>query len=208
MTETLCLCGCGGRPSRRGKWLRGHHPNPPKDRHQAFWEKVDKDGPVPSHQPDLGPCWLWIGTRNQHGYGTFSVTGHAGSRITSAHRWAYAEEHGPIPAGVLILHECDNPPCVRPSHLHPGDYVMNANEAVERGLIATGKAHHNAIDPTPLSRGVDRYNARFTEDQVREIRRLHDEEGLGGAEIARRLDLGSHWALYQIIRRETWKHVA
>ncbi|MBU6428993.1 MAG: hypothetical protein KGR26_08285, partial [Cyanobacteria bacterium REEB65] len=30
---------------------------------QDFWAQVDKDGPIPSHRPDLGPCWIW--TRNK-----------------------------------------------------------------------------------------------------------------------------------------------
>jgi hypothetical protein len=26
---------------------------------ERFWEKVDKNGPVPAHRPELGPCWVW-----------------------------------------------------------------------------------------------------------------------------------------------------
>jgi|SRR5580658_5854190 hypothetical protein len=25
---------------------------------ERFWSKVDKNGPVPSHRPELGQCWI------------------------------------------------------------------------------------------------------------------------------------------------------
>ena len=33
-----------------------------------FWSRVNKDGPVPEKQPDLGPCWLWTAGLNSAGY--------------------------------------------------------------------------------------------------------------------------------------------
>jgi hypothetical protein len=26
---------------------------------ERFWSKVDRNGPVPEHRPELGPCWVW-----------------------------------------------------------------------------------------------------------------------------------------------------
>lgn len=40
---------------------------------ERFWSKVDRNGPVPEHRPDLGPCWLWTAYVDAHGYGVFSV---------------------------------------------------------------------------------------------------------------------------------------
>src|ERR1043165_1317635 len=72
-----------------------------------FWVKVDKsDG--------LG-CWLWTAATT-HGYGMFRSGGRKG-RTVHAHRVAWALTHGFVPAGLDVLHRCDNPPCVRPSHL-------------------------------------------------------------------------------------------
>src|SRR5438477_8325240 len=25
---------------------------------ETFWKRVDKNGPVPAHRPELGPCWI------------------------------------------------------------------------------------------------------------------------------------------------------
>jgi hypothetical protein len=33
-----------------------------------FWSYVDKNGPVSEHRPDLGPCWIWTGSKTL-GYG-------------------------------------------------------------------------------------------------------------------------------------------
>jgi hypothetical protein len=35
---------------------------------ERFWKKVDKNGPVPAHRPELGPCWLWTGALVGRGY--------------------------------------------------------------------------------------------------------------------------------------------
>ncbi len=94
---------------------------------ERFWASVRKsDG-----------CWEWIGARNDLaegtvGYGTFHISGR---RTTVAHRVSSVLDEGDIARGVLVLHECDHKPCVRPSHLHRGDDLQNSKEAVERGRI-------------------------------------------------------------------------
>jgi hypothetical protein len=88
------------------------------DTEARFWEKVDKDGPVPEHRPDLGPCWMWTASLNagaNQGYGHFGV----GQKVVFAHRFAYELANGPIPDGLMPDHLCRNHPCVRPSHLEP-----------------------------------------------------------------------------------------
>ena len=43
---------------------------------ERFWAKVNKNGPVPEKNPELGPCWLYTGTikksGHHRGYGQFS----------------------------------------------------------------------------------------------------------------------------------------
>jgi hypothetical protein len=48
---------------------------------EAFWFKVNKEGPVPAHRPELGPCWLWTGAHHKDGRGLFSYVDEKGKRI-------------------------------------------------------------------------------------------------------------------------------
>jgi hypothetical protein len=66
-------------------------------------------------------CWEWQGARTAKGYGVTS-TKRAWSR---AHRKAWILLNGPIPAGMFVLHRCNNPPCVRPDHLYLGTQSDN-----------------------------------------------------------------------------------
>lgn len=60
-------------------------------------------------------CWLWLGRRVTGGYGRL------GARNTKilAHRYAYEELRGPIPAGMTLDHRCRQRVCVNPDHLRP-----------------------------------------------------------------------------------------
>jgi HNH endonuclease len=125
---TCSVEGCE-KPTRARGWCRIHYkrwwrhgdplrdfppgrvPKPPAER---FWPKVNKDGPVPEHRPDLGPCWVWTRSKS-YGYGRFKVDG----RFVNAHRWAYENAHGPIPDGLEPDHLCRNRACVNPVHLEP-----------------------------------------------------------------------------------------
>jgi hypothetical protein len=40
-------------------------------------------------------------------------------KVAYAHRYAYEEVHGPIPAGVHLHHTCGVPNCVNVEHLEP-----------------------------------------------------------------------------------------
>lgn len=99
---------------------------PPENR---FWEKVDKNGPIPERRPDLGPCWIWTATLSgpRGPYGQFFD----GVRVVPAHRFAYELLVGPIPDGHHLDHICLNPPCVRPSHTEPVTLTENNRRAAK-----------------------------------------------------------------------------
>lgn len=84
-----------------------------------FWPKVNKDGPIPEFRPDLGPCWLWTGSKTR-GYGAIyggSQTEAGRNLPIAAHRIAYELCVAPIADGLTIDHLCRVPACVNPLHL-------------------------------------------------------------------------------------------
>jgi hypothetical protein len=85
-----------------------------------FWNKVDKNGPVPPHRPDLGPCWVWTGAKVD-GYGVWWKNKHN----KQAHISVYEDLHGPVPEGLQLDHLCRVRHCCRPMHLEPVTCRMN-----------------------------------------------------------------------------------
>ncbi len=69
-------------------------------------------------------CWEWRYHRNPQGYGT----AHALGKTWQAHRLAWAVFRGEIPAGLSVLHHCDNEPCIHPEHLFLGNQQDNADD--------------------------------------------------------------------------------
>jgi len=75
-------------------------------------------------------CWEWTGSRNEKGYGRFNAGGHS---PIGAHRYAWQLAYGPVPPGRMVLHECDNPPCVNAAHLFLGTAADNMTDMVAKG---------------------------------------------------------------------------
>jgi len=55
-----------------------------------------------------------------------------------AHQLAYEWFVGPI-EGLNVLHSCDTPPCVRPSHLFLGTQVINIRDAWRKARLCFGE---------------------------------------------------------------------
>lgn len=90
-------------------------------RHNLFWPRVDVRGPE--------ECWPWKGSRTRGGYGHASREG----KSVRAHRVAYQLAKGLIPAGLVVRHKCDNPPCCNPAHLELGTHKQNKDDSIQRG---------------------------------------------------------------------------
>ena len=80
---------------------------------------------------DDNGCWLWMGARDRDGYGRVAVN----RKLRRAARVAYGLFVGPIEKGLLVMHLCDNPPCVRPDHLRLGTASENITDAVRKGRL-------------------------------------------------------------------------
>lgn len=91
-----------------------------------------------SVDPETG-CWEWAGSRGSQGYGRVIAHDH-GWRQERAHRASYEVHRGPIPAGMVVRHRCDNPPCVNPEHLILGSQGDNMQDMVERERTVHARA--------------------------------------------------------------------
>lgn len=74
------------------------------------------------YQPTAVACREWVGAVNTKGYGRFWTGGFVNGQPVNrqcwtAHKFAYAAAHGPIPDGWVVDRLCRNIRCVHPDHL-------------------------------------------------------------------------------------------
>lgn len=132
ITDTLCVVAtCTSNAVAKGlcnrHWRRNHlygdplasAPQPTVE--ERFWAKVDK----------TDTCWLWTGAISDTGYGAFRA-----EVLTSAHRYSYELNVGPIPDGLVLDHLCRNRACCNPEHLEAVTQRVNTY----RGEAPTVKA--------------------------------------------------------------------
>jgi hypothetical protein len=130
-----------------------------------FWSKVDA----------TNTCWLWTASvhhtplqwmhKGDFPYGRFGI----GPEVFKAHRVAYELVVGPIPQGLWVLHKCDNPRCVRPSHLFLGNHATNMAD-----VAAKKRAPH----------GTNHQYAKLTNADVKSIRKMRTQ-GVKNKDIAK-----------------------
>ncbi len=86
-----------------------------------FWSKVEKR--------EGNSCWGWKGHSRWDGYGRFRHL----RKAIFAHRYSYEMHYGPIPAGMSVMHSCDNPICTNPKHLRVGTHLENMKDMRAKG---------------------------------------------------------------------------
>lgn len=131
-------------------------------------------------------CLEWQRWRDKDGYGWLRVDG----KNHRVHRLAYADRHGEIPEGMLVLHLCNNPACFNADHLTIGTQADNMKYKATTGRQLYGQAT---------------YNSSLTNDQAIEIAQMI-RSGMKNIPIAE--IMGVDRSLIQRIRQgQTWSEI-
>jgi 5-methylcytosine-specific restriction endonuclease McrA len=155
------------RIARRG----APHGPPSKPLHERLAAHVNRNGPIPIHRPELGPCHIWTGATTNDGYGKMGVgSARDGTRRTvETQRVAFFVANGRWPTPEA-LHLCDNPPCVKaqaddqgPAHIIEGTRAANMRDCASKDRNGSqthperrprGDTHHTRQNPLPRTNGA------------------------------------------------------
>lgn len=113
----------------------------------------------------MDECWEWEGDRSSGGYGR-TADGRTASRV------AYIEAYGPIGHDEVVRHRCDNPPCVRPSHLVAGMLADNTADMWRQGRAGL---QNPGREPVTV-RGQQMRRQREADPEYRERLKEQDRE--------------------------------
>lgn len=145
---------------------------------ERFYNKVNK----------TDSCWIWTAYRSNFGYGTIGIE----KKTCKAHRVAWELEYGTIPKDMQVCHSCDNPSCVRPSHLFIGSQQDNIDDQMKKKRHVSFKGSDNGM-------------SRLSEEDVRSIHD-GDSKGISHNKIAQYHGVSRHH-VSQIIRGKRWVHL-
>lgn len=146
---------------------------------ERIWSKIEVLGNE--------ECWPYKEKLNEHGYGVF----HIKHKSLLAHRVIYQLSKGEIPAGMIIMHSCDNPSCCNPAHLTLGTQQDNIRDMNNKGRGVT-----------PF--GEKCHKSKLKESEVRKIRDLQGSKN--HKELAEMFGVTPSNVLF-ILKKKTWKHV-
>lgn len=99
--------------------------------------------------PTASDCDIWVGAIGADGYGRYYLTRAGVGLCVRPHRYALAIVSGVVAAGVLGLHECDNPVCVK---------VTDATDPHQH--VVSGSQGDNMERMARMRRGGGRYALR------------------------------------------------
>lgn len=160
------------------------YPWKPRPIGERFWSKVNFNGPEIIQN---SPCWVWTAALDGSKYGIFCIN----YFDYKAHRISFEWSFGPIIENkLLVLHHCDNPPCVNTEHLFLGTSKDNTHDMIRKGRSRIS--------------GDKNGNSKLTEDQVKSIR--IEFGNLSYKQIMQKYDI-SPASVHNIVSRRSWKGI-
>jgi len=132
-------------------------------------------------------CWEWLAYKLK-GYGRFGNNG----SVVYAHRYSYEFYNGKITNGLHVLHKCDNPGCVNPSHLFLGTQKENIADMFNKKRNPSRKGERGAN--------------KLTEKEVIYILNCLDNDICSGYSLAKKFNVCTS-AIYGIKHRKRWNYL-
>lgn len=137
-------------------------------------------------------CIEWLGSKNSLGYATVVVS----YVNVGVHRLALAIDRDLSLAeieGMVVMHLCDNPPCINPAHLQLGTQQENMIDCSKKGRIQSGSRHWLAkLDAEAVAYIVENHVPGVGPFRRGNTRELADRFGVSMATIGR------------VVRGESW----
>ena len=110
--------------------MSGSRPYTEQEQLDAFWKKTKQSG----------ECIEWTGSKkSSKDYGVVWRDG----KMQTAHRWIFIKLNGYSPE--VVMHTCDNPPCVNPAHLVGATFDENNKDRARKGR--QGRVEHDRLCP-------------------------------------------------------------
>lgn len=132
-------------------------------------------------------CWNWTGWKHRSGHG-YVGSGTSGRNV-QCHRVSWKLFKGVIPKGLCVLHKCDNPACVNPSHLFLGTQQDNMRDMNTKDRHAKGERCN--LDG-------------LTESDAKKALRLKGK--VSHTELGKRFGVNRATISY-LLEGKTWKHL-
>lgn len=178
LSEPLSI---GGASTSRRHHLVGrpsNNRNTPENFPRRFWKRVVRRG---DHE-----CWPWHGSKLPTGRGQVHLRWEGGKSIRkNAPVVAWELTHGPVPAGKVVAHVCDDPNCCNVvNHLFLATQAENVHDCIY-------KERRNAFGRQKLQ-----------VSDVLELRRLA-RLGAPRAFLAQRFGIKPH-SVTEIVARRSW----
>lgn len=135
-------------------------------------------------------CLIYTGYTDDNGYGVMTYRG----RSHKAHRLmmtAFTD----IPQGMVVMHSCDNPSCIHPSHLRIGTQRENVHDCIQKGRFKPGAGFRGGC-ANPM--------AKLNLEMVAEMRLAKKRRDISYKMLAKEYGVSTMTA-YRAVKEISWR---